>query len=680
MLQRHQPRILATALLLASLASVASAQQGIQLSSFPLRSAADGRSTVTITAIVRSANGSVVPDGTLVNFTASQGRFRQDSVPTQRGVVNVVYIAGNLPGLVTISASALAGNVPPATLQVELVADRSQLSSAQEYIEVYSDGFLEYTADSRFVSATTPDRGVSVRYRDILIKADDVQIDSGNYIVRAKNARLRHGKIDQDFEELYIQLNQRTGHGITAMPSSSWETIMWNGHGLSFMESDGEDGWKLAEIRQRVVPVEIQFGKLKAANLKTFDPNRAKFQELDVSPSTIRAKKAVVFPNRGVQFQKAEVYVGDTKVLSMPMYELTQSALSQSPLVTDQFVSMWNNSLTVNYPYFTSVKPGQTSLFRFRTGELYGRSSVASRGMFLDYELNWNKGDELDGSVGVQGLGRNDWVASVRQSWQIGDRANAFFQAQSPGLNSAFGSFGVSNQFNGFQTQFNGSLNRTFRGLKYTSQDYGLSLEKDPIKIGKLPAQLNLGLNGSSVSNSLLETTDQSTGVYARLQSNVLPVPGVGTLRLAGQVRQANSSRTGGRTSYLGTATFFTPVARWASLTTTYDYVQDGVEDRVLGNHRVSVQGFARLGRTELDFNGLRALEADRYTLYGNLSYFVSKTWRLGYQYTFDRFNESQYLDYFVTLGYSIGWREVGLIWSRQTNRIGFQILGSRIY
>jgi hypothetical protein len=660
--------------------SVATAQQGIQLSNFPLRSAADGRSTITITAIVRNANGTVVADGTLVNFTASQGRFRQDSVPTQGGVAQAVYVAGNVPGLVKVTASALVGNVPPASLQFELVSDRSLLSSAQEYVEVFSDSFLEFAADTRYLGATAPDQGVFVRYRDVQVDADDIQFDSNLYVLRAKNARLRLGKIDQHFEELYLQLNMRTGQGITAFPSSRWDGIYWNGHGLSLTELNADNEWEVAQPRMRVGPVKVELGRIVPIPIDKFDQVATTFQDMEGSPSTIRAKKAVVFPNRGVQFQKAEVYVGETRVLSMPMYELNFANSAGSPLVTDQFVSMWNNSLSVNYPYFVSVKPGQTSLFRFRTGEIYGRSSVANRGMFLDYELNWNKGDEMDGAFGVQGIGRDDWVLTARQSLQIGDRAQAFVQAQTPGFESVFGSFGATNQFNGFTAQLNGNVNRTLRGLRYTSQDYLFAVEKDPIKLGKFPAQLNVGVNAAANSNSLISINDRSAGVYARLQSNVIPAIGLGSFRFGGQVRQAQSRLRGNNTAWNGSATLVSPLSKYATVTTQYDYVQDGVEDQVLGNHRVSMQGFLRLGNIEADISTYRALERDRLTIYGSASYLMSRQWRLGYSYTFDRFNESQFVDYFVTLGYTVGWREVGLIWSRQTGRIGFQVLGSRIY
>ena len=197
-------RALVIALSVTTLATAAIAQQGTYVTAFPSISVADGRSTTTISATVRDSNGRPVADGTRVGFTTTLGQFRQSVVTTSSGVARAVLVAGGVPGIAKITATALTANAAPTTLEFEFVADRKLLASAQEYIEVVTAGAMQYSTDtySKLMSASAPDQGVSVRYRDMQISADDVQIDIPNSIIRAKRARLKFGKINQDFEQL----------------------------------------------------------------------------------------------------------------------------------------------------------------------------------------------------------------------------------------------------------------------------------------------------------------------------------------------------------------------------------------------------------------------------------------------------------------------------------------------
>ena len=80
----------------------------ISLNCFPAIAVADGRSPLTVTAIVRNQNGSAVPDGTQVVFSSRLGNFRQNVVQTTDGLARVILIAGTTAGSELISASVLA--------------------------------------------------------------------------------------------------------------------------------------------------------------------------------------------------------------------------------------------------------------------------------------------------------------------------------------------------------------------------------------------------------------------------------------------------------------------------------------------------------------------------------------------------------------------------------------------
>jgi len=671
-----------TSVALAACFAACFAQRQIQLSAYPTMSVADGRSTTTISATVLDASGRIVPDGTRVIFNTSLGSFRENVVQTVGGIARAVLIAGAIPGTAKITAVPITGGGAPTTLEFDFVANRALLSSAQEYIEVFAPGDMQYTADSKQLAASAANQGVSIRYRDVLINADDMQIDIPGYTIKARNATLKFGHINQKFSELYLKLNTRRGWGTTTYSATRYETIAATGRYITFFSHDPEGNLQVAEKEDRLGVVEIKNGEFEPAQLP-IGANFFEFDDLSASPSTIRAKKAVVFPRKGIQFQKAEVFVGDTKVLKMPLFEMPLYN-SDSPIATDQFVNINDSHLSVNYPYYLSLKPGQTSLLRLRTGESYGRSLAANRGVSLDYELNWNEGDEMDGGLRLGGIGRSDWTLGGHQFLRLDDRTSFNFDAEMPGGRAILGSMGVSRQFDGFQVNLNANTSRSLRGLPFQSQDLSLTAEKDPTKVGTLPMRLYYGLTALYNDNSLQKSKMQAAGGYVRAQSLPLKVDRDSTLTTAFTVRQlaANSGPSG--TSYIGTAAISRRIGNGAAATLSYDYTKDNYNDRVLGSQKLGLQSYYSEGRTYITLYGSRGLDVDTASLYSDLSYRVSGSWRLGASYTLDQYGlgsvSQKFLDYNFVVGYRIGWREVGLTWSRENHRIGFQILGATVY
>ena len=176
-------------------------------------SVADGRSTTTITAEVRDSRGNLVADGTKVSFESTLGLFREALVSTTGGFARAVLQAGGVPRIATITVKTVDTLSQPSTIEFEFVGDRSDLSSATEYIELVSPGYMEFVPDSRIMAASAPNKAVSIRYRNVVIEADDIQINISRYEVRARNARLKVGKLNREFDELYFKLKDRTGIG-----------------------------------------------------------------------------------------------------------------------------------------------------------------------------------------------------------------------------------------------------------------------------------------------------------------------------------------------------------------------------------------------------------------------------------------------------------------------------------
>ncbi len=671
---RSKLRLLSIAALSLAFVLVYADQASIRLSSYPTISVSDGHSTTAVYADVRDASGRPVPDGTAVLFGTSIGTFRENVVKTLNGKAYATLISGGNPGVAKITASAISVNAAPSVMDFEFVADRKLLSSAQEYVEIVAPGYMQYAADSRIVSASGANRGVSLRYRDIQIEADDLQLNIPTYEVKARNVRMKVGKEVREFGQLYFRLNLRRGFGTTTFKTTRWDTIELLGTGIQLVQTDDDGKTSIPPPQDRFGFVSIVGAEIRPTT-EIVGNNLFSFDDLSGSPSTVAAKKAVIFPRKEIQFQKAEIYVGGAKVMKLPLFELNMYGNS-SPLVTEQLVSVNDNQLAINYPYYLSMKPGQTSLLRFHTNDRYGRTVSGGGGAFLDYELNWDRGDDLEGNFTVGGLARSDWYVSARQYMRMGDATTAVFQGDMLSNRTLYGNANISHQFTGWQTSLGATRTQTLKGISSTFTQTSLVMERDPMKFGKLPIQGYIGFT-STQSQSSFGGSQEGTGVRVRAQTSSIPLDRMTSVSSSFAVSKLYGSQTNPGLTLVGNATISRRLSSAASMVLTYDYTHDGFNDALLGAHRIGLNASYFAGPASFSLYGSKSLGVDRMNLYGDMSYRLSGQWRLAYAYTFDKYLAQDYLDYNFVVGYRLGWREVGLTWSNRTKRVGFQLLGA---
>ncbi len=660
--------ILLPLVVVAAVAAYAS-RASVRLEIFPTVSVADARSTVTVTAEIRDANGKRVPNGTQVIFNTTLGQFRETVVTTENGFARGILKAGGIPGsakvTVTVPAFSTVG-----TTDFEFLSDRSLLASAKEYIEIVAPSDLRFSLDNNLLGASGPGKTVKLRYREVEIEADDIQLDISAYTVRARKATLHINKKDYEFGELSFRLNTRKGFGTAVVPADV----------ISSIELAGFMPMIRTEKRDRLSLVQVTSSGITAAT-EPFPAEGFLFMDPSESITQISAKKAIVFPRKLIQFQKAEVYVGPTRVMQIPLYQVNLNGNSQ--MFTEQIVNVADNQLSVNYPYYLSMRPGETSLLRFRLGGNAGRGFSATGGAFVDYELRWNRGDEFDGGLTFSGIGRNDWNLGLRQSIQIDPHTNAFAQLDMPAGRYLYGNGSISRQFTGFQVNLSGNASRSLRGLNYEDQRLSLSLDTDGSKIRNLPVTMyyGIGLTSNKTRYDLQNRQDvtrnyRDLALTTRAQLNSITIDSDTNLNasISTNVRPHRKDRAVG---LLGSVTVARQLGTGANLNLTYDYVDDLFDGGFLGRHRLSFQGFLGSGRTSFSIFGTKSLDADRLSLNGDFSYQVSGLWRLSSIYTFDKFLGDTVLDYGLGIAYRLGWREVGLTWSKRTGRLGIQVLGT---
>lgn len=646
-------------------AGTAVAQNGsIRLSSFPSLTVADARSTVTITAEVRDSAGRTVPDGTQIVFTTTMGLLRQTVAMTQNGLARVVLVTGGIPGTDKVTASALS-MATASNIEIEFLSDRSLLSSAQEYAEVVAPGFLAMSMDSKILEASAPKQGVSLRYREITINANELQLDANTMEVRARKAKMTIGKESHEYSELYIALPKRRGVGTTTFTTKQIE-LQPSSRFFTAIPVE-KDRFGIVTIRAKGIE---PGGKLE-------DPHTFQFHDVTASATLISAKKAVVFPRKEVQFHKAELMMNGTTAMKFPLFQVNLNG--PTPIITDQILNVNDNHVAINYPHYLSLKPGQESLLRFHTGDDYGRGFSAIGGAFLDYELNWNKGDQAQGNFTVGGIGRKDFRLSARQYYRLDDKSSFSGQLDSPAGRSLFGNVNYNRDLNGYQLNMTANGSRALGGLRSDSQQVSLNLDSNPLKLAKLPFNFTYGFQALSQSNTNIAGAYSQTeaGVQTRLQMTPLSV-----------ARQSNLN------SYLSVGKFYghdvnssLSIQAGTSLATKltpnwdvllgYDFIDDGYTSQFNGRHRLSLQSGFAYKKLSFNFMGVRSMDIDRTDYQTDLSYRLARQWRFGYFNTYDRYLGSGFFDSGARLLYTYAARDFGVIWSPRTKRFGLQIMGA---
>ena len=391
----------------------------------------------------------------------------------------------------------------------------------------------------------------------------------------------------------------------------------------------------------------------------------------------VSSQKAVVFPRKEIQFQKAEVMVGGVKVMKMPLYSV--SLTSGQTLVTDNIVNLNDNQLAIDYPYYLTLKPGETSAVRLRTGQRYGRGTGVSRGIFLDYELSWNRGDEMDGGFTFSNIARSDWSLGLRQFYRFNQDTTASAMLEMPAGKNIFGNLNFNHQMQGWNLGFFGNASQSLSGTKFNTQNYSLSLEHDPVKVGNLPVRLYYGFTADHklASTSLGSSEQSGYGVRVRSQLNPTRIDNHTTVNGSFSVAQLMGNNVNKGLTLLGSASITRQIGDGASLAAIYDYTQDPFSSELLGNHRLTLQAFYNQGRLGFNFFGSRSLDIERFSYYADVNYRISGLWRIMGSYTFDKYLSDTYLDYNATIAYRLGIREIGVTWSHRTKRFGIQVFGA---
>lgn len=658
-------RIVVLILCLCALAGFARAADGIiELTTFPTRAVADGRSNITVSAKVMDGVGRLVADGTPVLFETTLGTFRELQVETLNGLARVVLQASEVPGIAKITASVPKLNAK-STIEFEFVSSRAQLSAANDYIEVLSPSYLVYSPDRKLIAAAGPKRSARMQYRDLLVEADDLQVKVRNYELVARKAKVTYLGNTFEADEVYYKLNERRGY---AVGTFEIEEVQVQNYYPYFPAK------KVKSTRYGVVAIES--GKFK----RSASPgNLFKMVDLSEALSLVGARRVVAYPQRELLFQRANIFVQGMKAFAVPFYKL--SVFADVPAISDQFFNVTNNQLAVDYPHYLTLKPGSSSLLRFKFGNRYNTGTGAGGGAFLGYEMAWNQGDDSSGALTLNSLGRKDWGITARQYLRWSDMTQGTFTLDFPANSSLLGAANINQQLPGWQASLSVNLGTATRGQKFSSNQNYLTLERDPIRIGRLPLRLFNGftLNNNSFRGQGVNSSQTTYGLRSRIQSDSLKVGKNARVYGSFSLSRLFGRNIGEGFAPTGQLTLNAQPSRNLFSTINYQYTGDRFSRQFLGQHRISTDLTYNRGKLSTSVFAARSLDISRFNANTTASYRFSPLWRFGAQYTLDEFPGSRFVDGYLFLGYTLGIREVGISWSRRTNRIGIEILGASL-
>ena len=633
-------RVLA-ALLLTVLVGPAFAAGSIRLYAKPSVAVADGTSTVTVYAEVRGSDGNLVPDGTSVRFTSSLGSFREVDVRTAAGTARATLQAPSSPGIAKVTASAPAiGTIN--TLDIEFVADRSELGRAQEYVQVDSPDALYYTHDLRLIVASAVNRGVVIESGDVTIRATDVQVSTDFMSVLATDAILQVGKEPEIVcRFLRYSLSTRRGTAIATV--------------------DGQVGG-----------YEIAGGK---ASLKEGGvlPSEFTFEDVGKAITSIHANRVVAFRAGSVQFHDARLYVGDRKLAALPLYKLEPS--TPNGLFSEQIIGYSNGGFQLNYPQYLLLSPELSSALRLRSGQDFARGAGGARGLFLDWENEYRIGSAGEGEIALTGIGRKDMGLSWAHSQRFDPVTYFSASVDMPAFKGLYGSMNGSRDFGMLNASVSASSAKSFSGLDFQSHRVDANLETDMVRIPGLPVTHSYGLTATTAESTLEGTRTSQEGMGLRGRWVLVPqnLWQGGFLNASVAVTQLWGRENDGL-STLGRVGIDSRLWPNASASIAYSLSEDKLNAPLIGRHRLDGTFFWETDKYRLNLYGAHALDLESSTFFADASYRMSSIWRIGASYSADRFGKSFVDEQTLILAYRIGIREFAITYSIRENRFGFEI------
>lgn len=634
----------------------------IQLSANPTIIAADGKSICTITAQVRDKEGRLAPDETEIQFSASLGVIQETEI-TSSGVARVKLVSSDIPGTCVVTATWIEGEAV-AQIKVEF-GDAPATEKGPDYISVSADQYLAYSIDYRVMEALG---NVKIHYRSLNLEAHEVQIDlEKNRIVARGDAGTNTVKINS--------------------ADNIIEGNLFTCDMLAFV------GMLISAENGKVCRVNVSKSSPEITTEEAYyTPEEFNLYDLSDSSVLVKAKEATVFLNEKIYFKKADVYVDRKRMLSLPLYVLSLTGYTPEG---EQYVGYSTGGLTLNLPAYYSLSPSSTGALLIRHGDSTGWGEYGQRpGWFVDLQQKYAT-EDAQGTFILNRITNNDWGAQFSHNQILGNQAQAYLFMDYPAHEDFYGSLSLNKSFN----EINVGMNLYSSMYKMSNQKSlagDLSLQTHAKGIGRSPFKYTLTARlGRSYTKE--DTDEASYESSQRLEGNVYSNPLALSrdlsLRTSAGVGYVWGSGTTGL-STLGSAVLGCKLPKRGLFELNYRFVDkpdvyisylvkkpdtNEIEEKtsVLNNARQTLSAMLRIGdnkKWRASLYAIKGLDYSALNVFANLSYRIDSNWRLGMRSTRNEYGKSSYNDFEISLGKTLGSRELLAVWSKSQKRIMFEL------
>ena len=636
-MKRRTGLLLLLWLSLGGVAQGAAPLYSLKLSVSPTILLADGKSVALISAEVRDDRGNLVPDGTQVQFSTSSGVLRDTVVVTSAGTARTQLTSSAVPGIATITAT-VPGASAFAEVRLAFTDDPEMLRQRVSTYLFSSSQYLAYSVGWRCVEAVSSEQKAEMIVGNVRLQARSYQYRLDDDLLIAEGAVLTRGKRMLVAERLRYSPRRDEGQAVIVEDERVREVI-----------------FKGPLWEQEPVTVS--------------KPDAYAYIDLSASELLFVVDSALLIPGERVQFRNAKLYVAGQKLLTLPMYDL--SFRTGEPL-GQQIIGINSGGLSIDLPLYYMVSPQAVGALRLRHAQRVGRAVYAIRpGWSLDLEHTYNRPGVMEGALALNSLTRGDWGLRWSHAHWFSPSASTHLFVDIPAHRHLYVNSGLSYGFGRGRIGLNLSGGQSLAGTRYRDRRSDLYVESNPVKLGsslRMTVSTTFSSRVTEFSNQRLRT--DGAGVRSRLYTTPLRLAGFAVnSSLAASYLWGSSQAAGG--NLLATVSASRALWDGAFLSLTYDYTHDRlVQVTGYGRQRLSGMFAWSVGqRFNASLVGTRILDSDSLTLFADTSYRLSALWRIGANFSYNRFQGTRYNDLQLSVGYRIGIRELLLTWSSLTRR-----------
>lgn len=630
--------------------SVRLGQSRIVISANPSRVVADGQSYSRIRVEVRSRDDRPVADGTQIVISTDIGdltndlgaRQRSMTVETESGYAQVL-LTSEEPG--TAMVRAQFGNSYNQEL-VEFVP-LGEVGERDSTVVHVSGKYVGYCSDLNLIEARRP---AELRYRGLVIEADQLQVDPQALIVKAYVVKMRRRETEVECEDVYLNLTSMKG--------------IYRRFGDLGPERVSFNAFTLKAVEDEVNAPENAF---------RFDDREGRIW--------MAARSAAVFAGQKIVLRNASLYVDRHRIMTYPPYWVIAFEGYQGSSNTQFLEFSSQGGLAVDFPIFFSVTDTSTGAVKIQKGATSG-SVMARNAWTLAFEQTYEQpGQEARGVFLVDGLPSSTWGVHFRDSRKIFGGADSDLSIAWPDHKSFFTDYSVYSYGN------RGHLGvRTHADRAGETGDWSYGLNADYLSTsipwgGDTKFRWGSGLRAGRdpwVDDGFLVEHRVSSFLDFdgwRPSNSTSLVPALSDVFVYDtEQRQSNVARA--------QLTLNQRLTRGVNVNLRYSLEHRSGESRYAAydtrngiNQQLNVNLSAYGSRRWDAFvNTSYGITDDSLYAFGAFNYRPWRRWRLGVIGSYYKFSDIAFDDVELSFNRQIGNREIGLRWSKADNRVSLQV------